>query len=86
MALGRIPPPRARPGVRYFRLAYSGERADFTDHRLMDGFHRWGSQIVNIRADLTPAEARRTAVHEVAHAVGGKDDPGAEEFCRASGL
>lgn len=79
-----VTPPLPTPTVRYFRLSRDGEKADFTDRRVLDGRHVLGSNTIDVRGDVSAAEARRTIVHECYH-WGGDDrfrrsDDDAERF------
>jgi hypothetical protein len=74
--LGRSP----GPVVEYFRAARSDEAPDFTDRRDLRGCHDYGSNVVRVSVELSVAEAREVAAHEVRHWAGIRDEDDAQRF------
>lgn len=84
-----ITPPLPTPSVRYFRAAKPGEQADFEDHRVLYGQHIYGTNFIDVRADLRPPQARVTAAHEVFHwsnRHNSRDEDAAARFARDMGF
>lgn len=68
-----------KPDIRYFRRARSGEVPDIVEHRDLRGYFDQGTNVIHVSTELTTAEARSTAAHEVSHRFG-RDETQARTF------